>query len=219
MASTSRNLHKALSERDADAVGPALLEAVVFVPAARDGEGELRPAGGQRDDGSWEVVAFTSQEAATSWRDDVGELLAVAGADLLDHAVQLDAVMLRIDPGTQHGGFLDRDALQALGAQPRHAGAAPLEAPGDWASEDLAAAVREAVAGQPLIEGAWLAERGGRKTVVLDLTSRGDGDSDVAIEAIVDAVRPVLPQGTLLDFLLLDESRRAEAQALGDPLS
>lgn len=209
-------LLRALRERDAEAVGPALLTATLVLPAVKSSGGELEPAGQQNEDGSVELVAFTSASNVKEWRPETEHVHKVLGGDLVNLALRLNATTVRLDPGQPHSGFLSRDALAHLSRMPRNAGPARFEPPGDWATDEVADAVRSTVQAEPQLVAAWLADRGGRPSVVVDSVA---DDPAHLVQAMIAGLRPVMPQGFALDFVLLEEGRRAEAEALPNRLA
>lgn len=206
----------ALRARDAQAVGPALLTATLLVPGKRpEGEGELEPALQRHDDGTLDLLAFTSAGAAQAFSEDF-ELVEVLGGDAVNIALRVGARALRLDLGQDHSGFLPNKALAHLSGQPRSAGNAPFDPAGAWATDEIAEAVRGAVQADDQLRGAWLSDRDGRPSVLLDVAA---DDPAPVVNRVIAALRPVVTTDGQIDFVIVSDARRAEAEALGEPLA
>ncbi len=201
---------------DPAAVGQALLDARVYVAVhPNEEDGELLPAVLRHDEGT-EMVAFTTAEraAASTLTEGTRE---IGGRQLVDVAVGSDVSRLVVDPGTAHSGYLSLEGLQRLAAQPRPVGDAAFEPAGGWAVPQLQAAIRGAVRRSPALVGAWLSDRAGVPTVVIDLAE--GADPRAGMHAVVEALRPFAERDAQLEIVIVGDDLRPQLEALGEPLT
>lgn len=201
---------------DPAAVGQALLDARVYVAVHPNEQGEVLPAVVRRDDET-EMIAFTSAERAAANRSLAQGAEEIGGRELVDLAVGAGVTRLVLDPGNKRSGFLSRDGLLRLSAQPRPAGDEPFAPAGRWAIPPLKAAVRMAVRGTTALEGAWLADRAGTPTIAVDLAE--GAEPSAAVQAIVEALRPFAAENDQVELVLVGDDLRPQLEALGEPLT
>ena len=204
-------LMKALKARDADAVNQALLTATLVVPAVERPDGGFGGSAQRAANGALELSAYTSASALKASGTPAEHVVSMLGGDVVNMALRIGADVLRLDPGQPHSGTFAREALVVLHRTFRGAGTAPMMPPGDWATQDITDAARGVVHARPDLAGVWLCERDERPSIVLDTRAE---DPTAIIQAMVEALKPVVG-GMTIDFVLLDEGHRAEAEGLG----
>ena len=190
-------------------------------------------------DGSWRFLAFTSEAALTRWRPQGCRYVAMRGPDVFQMVMGTEAAGLVIDVAGPWGGELPRAVVQLLAE-----GTVPLEAregvlhlertdgrevyvgpPSEPASGELVAALREAAARVPSVASVSLAqvvaEEGSDGHLTAGVRLRIPLEPEpvqIAIEALVSALNPLLPNGDIVDLLVLDEGMGRKFDEAGPPV-
>jgi hypothetical protein len=189
-------------------------------------------------DGTWRFLAFSSEGALTKWRPQGCRYIAMRGRDVFRMLMETEAAGLAIDVAGPWGGELPRTIVQLLaeGTIPIEAkeGSLRLERTAETKveigaldappPETLVRALREAAARVPVVTAISLAQMtsaGGEPHLTagvglgVDLAAEG---VQMAMEALVSALNPLLPDHETVDLLVLDEDTRASFDSVGPPV-
>jgi len=224
-ASLLETMKRAAAEDDprrAAAVGEALLDATLVVPALRDDNGAARPAAFRRDDGNWDFLCFTDGQAAGAWNADHPVWMEIPGRELVDYALAAGGQRLLTNPTGPLAGMMDREELARLSRRSRRPDFDALRAPRHPLDPGIAmklATVTNQVSGLEAVYPLEAETGPAKRHLVLGIVIDEGADPDVVASEAFEGLRQCLPSDQPTDILLLSEEQRRQAAELVEPLS
>lgn len=190
------------------------------------------------EDGTWRFLAFSSEGALTKWRPQGCRYIAMLGRDVFRMLMETEAAGLVIDVAGPWGGELPRAIVQLLaeGTIPLEAkeGSLRLERTAEAQveigaldsppPEALVRALREAAARVPIVAAISLAQMtsaGGEPHLTAGVRLGVALEAEpvqMAMEALVSALNPLLPDHGTVDLLVLDGGTGAMFDAVDPPV-